>query len=143
MKEASVLRRIHQVEDGLKIINDLIANYPDDYDLVNYKAYWLQYLNSKEEALFVPAPAIIHEDNQKYVNVPDPEKADKVIRKQVELGLTQGRRVEIVSGLELGETILMPVRKFGRSGKRGQKNPFMPDRSKFRRKPIAGGGPGR
>ncbi|MHA1883787.1 MAG: hypothetical protein ACW96S_01930 [Promethearchaeota archaeon] len=53
MKEASVLRRIHQVEDGLKIINDLIVNYPDDYDLVNYKAYWLQYLNSKEEALEV------------------------------------------------------------------------------------------
>jgi tetratricopeptide (TPR) repeat protein/predicted transcriptional regulator len=53
MKKASVLRRIHQVEDGLKIINDLIVNYPDDYDLVNYKAYWLQYLNSKEEALEV------------------------------------------------------------------------------------------
>ncbi|MHA1914496.1 MAG: hypothetical protein ACW986_16640 [Promethearchaeota archaeon] len=53
MKKASVLRRIHQVEKGLKIINDLIAKYPKDYDLVNYKAYWLQYLNSKEEALKV------------------------------------------------------------------------------------------
>ncbi|MHA1931002.1 MAG: hypothetical protein ACW96X_00590 [Promethearchaeota archaeon] len=51
IKEASVLRRMQKIEAGLEIIEDLIKNYPEDSDLLNYKAYWLQYLDKKEESL--------------------------------------------------------------------------------------------
>ncbi|MFX1470544.1 MAG: hypothetical protein ACFFB8_18010 [Promethearchaeota archaeon] len=51
MKKASVLRRLRDVEGGLDIINELIEDYPENTDLLNFKVYWLQYLNRKEEAL--------------------------------------------------------------------------------------------
>ena len=51
MKKASVLRRMREIESGLDIINELIEKYPENNDLLNYKVYWLQYLNRKEETL--------------------------------------------------------------------------------------------
>lgn len=51
MKEASVLRRMQEVKAGLDIINELIEKYPKNNDLMNYKAYWLQYLDNREESL--------------------------------------------------------------------------------------------
>ncbi|MFX0026425.1 MAG: tetratricopeptide repeat protein [Candidatus Hermodarchaeota archaeon] len=50
MKKASVLKKMRNIEGGLKIINELIIKYPEDKDLLSYKAYWLQYLNKKDEA---------------------------------------------------------------------------------------------
>ena len=35
----------------MNIINELIQDSPEDSDLLIYKAYWLQYLNKKEESL--------------------------------------------------------------------------------------------
>ena len=50
MKKASVLKSMKKIQAGLDTINDLQEKYPDNNDLVNYKAYWLQYLDRKEEA---------------------------------------------------------------------------------------------
>ncbi|MFX0140998.1 MAG: tetratricopeptide repeat protein, partial [Candidatus Hodarchaeota archaeon] len=50
LKKASVLKKMRNVKEGLKIINELIKKYPEDNDLLNYKAYWFQYLNKKEKA---------------------------------------------------------------------------------------------
>jgi len=51
IKRAYILKEKRNVEEGLKIINDLLNGYPDDKDLLVYKAYWLQYLSRKEEAI--------------------------------------------------------------------------------------------
>jgi len=51
LKKASVLKRIKQPNAGLSIILELIQDFPEDSDLLIYKAYWLQYLNKKEESL--------------------------------------------------------------------------------------------
>jgi Flp pilus assembly protein TadD/predicted transcriptional regulator len=51
MKKASVLRMLRKVKPGLEIINELIEKYPEKTDLLNYKAYWLHYLNEREEAM--------------------------------------------------------------------------------------------
>ncbi|NVM44716.1 MAG: hypothetical protein HWN79_07350 [Candidatus Lokiarchaeota archaeon] len=51
MKKASVLKRMRDLEGGLEIIDELIGKYPEDNDLLNYKAVWYQYLNKREEAL--------------------------------------------------------------------------------------------
>jgi tetratricopeptide (TPR) repeat protein len=41
---------MQNIEAGLEIIDNLIKKYPKDSDLLNYKAYWLQYLDEKEES---------------------------------------------------------------------------------------------
>ncbi len=51
MKKASVLRMMREVKAGFDIINELIEKYPENKDLLNYKAYWLHYLNEREEAM--------------------------------------------------------------------------------------------
>ena len=61
IKKASVLKKMKNVESGLEIINDLIQKYPKDHDLLSYKAYWLQFLDRKEEAIKTIQKLIEHE----------------------------------------------------------------------------------
>ena len=49
--EAAVLRRMQNFKEGFEIIESLIEKYPEDNDLLSYKAYWLQFLDKKEEAI--------------------------------------------------------------------------------------------
>ena len=51
LKKASILKKKKNVVAGLEIIEELIDKNPEDYDLLNYKAVWLQYLNRKKESL--------------------------------------------------------------------------------------------
>jgi len=51
VKRAYILKEMKNVMIGLEIINDLLVKYPEDNDLLNYKAFWLQYLNRKEESI--------------------------------------------------------------------------------------------
>ena len=51
IKKAYTLKKDKNLEGGLEIIEDLIEKYPKDNFLRNYKAYWLSYLDKKQEAL--------------------------------------------------------------------------------------------
>ena len=51
MKKALVLRRFKDIRGGLDIIDMLIDKYPNNDELLNYRVYWLQYLNQKDKAL--------------------------------------------------------------------------------------------
>ncbi len=53
IKRAYILKEMKDIEAGLDIIEDLIQKYPEDKDLLNYKAIWLQYLNREDESLVV------------------------------------------------------------------------------------------
>ncbi|UCD02248.1 MAG: hypothetical protein JSV23_04305 [Promethearchaeota archaeon] len=67
IKRAYVLKEMKNVESGLEIIDTLLEKYPDDNDLLNYKASWLQYLNRKEESLEVIQNLLeIEPDNATY-----------------------------------------------------------------------------
>ena len=61
IKKASVLKKMKKIESGLEIINDLIQKYPEDRDLLSYKAYWLQFLDRKEEAIEIIQKLIEYE----------------------------------------------------------------------------------
>ncbi|MFX0039368.1 MAG: tetratricopeptide repeat protein [Promethearchaeota archaeon] len=50
IKRAYIFKEMKNVDAGLKIIESLIEKYPSDNDLLNYKAFWMQYLNRKEES---------------------------------------------------------------------------------------------
>jgi len=67
--KAAVLRRTHNFEAGLDIINSLIQKFPEDNDLICYKAYWMQYLDNKKESIETIKELIKKEpDNGIYVD---------------------------------------------------------------------------
>ncbi len=51
VKRAYVFKEMKDIKTGLNIINDILVRNPEDNDLLNYKAFWLQYLNRKEESI--------------------------------------------------------------------------------------------
>ena len=63
MKKASVYKQLGNVDAGFKIIDELLEKNPDDYNILNCKAYWYQYANKKEEALQIIEELIEHEPN--------------------------------------------------------------------------------
>ena len=94
IKRAYILKEKRNLEDGLKIINNLLDNYPDDNDLVVYKAYWLQYLGRKEEALESiqnliienPGKGIYHDTyGEMLMSFRDYENAKNEFRKSIEI----------------------------------------------------------
>ncbi|MFX1409739.1 MAG: tetratricopeptide repeat protein, partial [Promethearchaeota archaeon] len=51
MLKVAVFKRMQNLKAGLDIINELIQKFPNDNDLICYKAYWMQYLDNKEESI--------------------------------------------------------------------------------------------
>lgn len=63
LKKASILKSMRDLVGGFKILDELTKKYPDDNDLLNYKAHWYQYLNNKEESLRIIQDLIEQEPN--------------------------------------------------------------------------------
>jgi Mn-dependent DtxR family transcriptional regulator len=61
IKKAFILKKDKKIEEGLEIIEELIAKYPADISLSNYKAYWLSYLDKKQEALKILSELVRNE----------------------------------------------------------------------------------
>ena len=67
IKKASLLKKNNEVEAGFQIINTLLKKYPIDIELLVYKAYWLQFLNRKQESIKVISNLIkLHPNNGTY-----------------------------------------------------------------------------
>lgn len=86
---------------------------------------------SKENVLLVPAEAVRERDGEFFVLLAD-GKDDDSKRQPVETGLTDGKRIEIVSGLDEDQTILVAHARM--SDRRGpeRSNPFSPFRQRSR-----------
>ena len=94
IKKAYTLRRDKKLEEGLRIIEDLIKKYPEDDSLYNYKAYWLSYLGKKEEAMKIlrrltkdnPQKGIYHDTyGEVLMTFKEYEKAIKKFQKAIEI----------------------------------------------------------
>ena len=85
------------------------------------------FVQSKENILTLTTEAIKNKDNYLYVLVHD-SKLDKIAEKKIEAGLSDGKNVEIISGLSKDEVVLIPIIKTNDKNK--QKNPFSPSRPK-------------
>jgi macrolide-specific efflux system membrane fusion protein len=83
-------------------------------------------LEVKENALYLPTAAL-HRDHGKFiVNVPNPAGKGEPVEKEVETGISDGKRTEILSGITETDTILMPkVTGLARKGNRPN-SPFSP-----------------
>jgi membrane fusion protein, macrolide-specific efflux system len=82
-------------------------------------------LDSKENVLILPSNAVRNRDGKNVVLVPAPNHMGKPLEKPVEVGISDGKRVEIISGVEENEVVLVDKMKTN-NGATKSTNPFAP-----------------
>ena len=80
----------------------------------------------KSSVLIVPTDSIKSKDGLPFVLTPDPSNGNEPKTKKVTLGTTDGKNVEILTGLEEGESLLEPEFKLTDPSKLQTANPFQP-----------------
>ncbi|MHA1933276.1 MAG: tetratricopeptide repeat protein, partial [Promethearchaeota archaeon] len=94
IKKAYTLKKDKNLEQGLKIIEELLEKYPINYTLYNYKAYWLSYLGKNQEALNIlhslieeePEKGIYHDTlGEILISLKEYEKAIEEFQKAIEI----------------------------------------------------------
>jgi len=104
---------------------DVLANKNPDYMKSGMTANVTFLIDQKENTLIVPAAAVHKREKKSYVLVPSPKNPDDSVEQEVEVGLTDGKRVEIKSGLQEGDEILIAsLSSFNRDD--GNTSPFSP-----------------
>jgi macrolide-specific efflux system membrane fusion protein len=88
-------------------------------------------VNTRRDVLMVPSEAIRVRDGHSYVLRPDPDNPGKPREQEVEVGLSDGKRTEILADLNEGDTLLVASLKTGgRNGSKKASSPFMPSRKR-------------
>jgi macrolide-specific efflux system membrane fusion protein len=82
-------------------------------------------VDTKENVLLIPSDALKVSGNQMTVLVPGAEPKENPVEKVVRTGLTDGKRVEVLEGLEENDIILVPEFRLAEK-KSGGKSPFGP-----------------
>jgi macrolide-specific efflux system membrane fusion protein len=84
------------------------------------------FIQSRSDILVIPTAAIHQEKGKSFVWVPDPTDPQYPMSQEVQTGLSDGKKTELLSGLSEGETILIPNLAKLRSKEGGGTNPFSP-----------------
>jgi macrolide-specific efflux system membrane fusion protein len=87
---------------------------------------------SKKGVLLVPSEAVRSTNNRMMVLVPDPKNAEKTVPQEVQLGLSDGKKTEVLAGLKEGDTVLVSPLLLA----------TLPDRSRELPFQMGRGGPG-
>lgn len=84
-------------------------------------------IKGKEGAILIPEEAVSRENKGNFVSV---KQADgkELLKVSVELGLSDGKNIEVISGLKQDDLIVMKANKYSLPKKENGKNPFMPGR---------------
>lgn len=88
----------------------------------------------KDNVLIIPAEAVKTRGNDKTVQVRQPDSRD-ISEKRVTLGTAEGRRIEVISGLDEGDVLLVPKISAFLKGKPGNANPFNPMGNRSQQQP--------
>ena len=80
----------------------------------------------KDNILLLPVEAIKNEKGDSYVLVKNNGK--EPVRTRVTVGVSDGKNIEIVSGVTEGEIIILKVKKYSLPKNSAETNPFMPRR---------------
>jgi membrane fusion protein, macrolide-specific efflux system len=85
-------------------------------------------IDSKENVLLLPMESIIEKNNKKFVTIAT--KDGKSMLEEVKTGLNDGTNVEIISGIDKRDIILIKTYNFDSIMKKSEEktNPFMPNR---------------
>ena len=80
-------------------------------------------IENKENVLSIPAASVIQMKGRAAVLLPSENADGKPARTLIKTGMGDGESIEVIDGLEEGQTILIPTVKFSMGGDKG-KNPF-------------------
>ncbi len=84
---------------------------------------------SKEDVLVLPLNAVSKEKGETFVMV-EPKEGKKAKRQPVTLGLADDKNVEVISGVNEEDAIILKSKKYSLPHDSGGSNPFMPQRRK-------------
>ncbi len=82
------------------------------------------YAETKENALLAPTEAIRSENGETFVLVKNPDPRGSPVRKAIKIGISDGKKTEILSGLNEKEVVL--ITDVNLQGADKAANPFMP-----------------
>ncbi len=82
-------------------------------------------VDSKENVLMVPSNAIHNKEGKNFVLVPSEHLGKPPVEKNVELGISDGKKLEVLSGLSDGDKVLVEKMKI-RNGAATSASPFSP-----------------
>ncbi len=83
---------------------------------------------SKENVLAIPLEAVKQDEEGSFV-LTSPGNREKPVQRRVQLGISDDKNVEVISGLEAKDTIIIATQSYQPSKeKEAGKNPFMPSR---------------
>jgi macrolide-specific efflux system membrane fusion protein len=124
---------VDQIAYDAKTINnvttyivDVLPNKTPKFMLSGMTANVTFLIDNKENVILLPVEAIRNKDNAFYTLVQDPSSND-IIERKIETGTTDGKNVEVVSGLSKGDIVLIAKPKANKSK---QNNPFSTARKK-------------
>ncbi|MFH1857680.1 MAG: HlyD family efflux transporter periplasmic adaptor subunit [Candidatus Omnitrophota bacterium] len=80
----------------------------------------------RTNTLLIPQEAVYQEDGKNYVMVKKGQK--EPVRVAVELGISDGKNVELLSGIHQGDTVIFKTKKYNLPKNEVGKNPFLPAR---------------
>ena len=84
-------------------------------------------IEEKSQVVVVPAASIKREKKKSFVLVPGRDANAEPVQQEVQVGISDGKKVEIVSGLQEGDTVLTgAVRSLSKSGEGQNGSPFSP-----------------
>ncbi len=117
--EGKVVRFANNVDDATRTMETEIDVPNPHLDLVpGMYAYALLVLESKKDVLTVPVQALDRENGQ--VTVDRVNEQGKIEKVSVQLGLETPDRVEVLSGVRLGDTVVVSARSQLRVGEQVQ-----------------------
>jgi macrolide-specific efflux system membrane fusion protein len=80
----------------------------------------------RKNTLLLPAEAVHLQENRSTVLVPTPSNEKRPVTKDIETGLSDGSTVEVLAGLQEGDTVLVPIMRLPSPSDRPQGSPFSP-----------------
>lgn len=78
----------------------------------------------KDDALVLPAAAVKRDSGKSFVLVPGATPKDEPAQREIQIGITDGKRVEVASGLEENDVVLVAKVEPRKGG--GPQSPFSP-----------------
>ncbi|MDD4974078.1 MAG: efflux RND transporter periplasmic adaptor subunit [Bacteriovorax sp.] len=131
--EETIEAQVDQIAFDAKTVNnvttyivDVLPDVAPVYMRSGMTANVIFNVQSKNDIIVVPTESIKNIEGLSLVMTPNPNGVtEKPLEREVQLGLTDGKKTEIVSGLNVGDIIL--VQEFKVSDKKsGSSNPFSP-----------------
>jgi macrolide-specific efflux system membrane fusion protein len=104
---------------------DVLPHHTPDFMRSGMTANVTFLVSEKPEALTIPSEAIKFIDGKPVVLLPNAKDKKTPIEQFIKIGVSDGKRTEVLDGLQEGTTILITDLTLG-NGKAGGGNPFMP-----------------